>query len=513
MSDWNEGYFTSSTYTYGYYRELSPVFQRFCLLLRGYAVPELRSDSNYCELGYGQGVSINIHAAAVPGHYFGTDFNPAHAAHANELRQAFNGDAKFFDDSFEQMLERNDLPQFDSISLHGIWSWISKENQNHITEFARRFLKPGGMFYNSYNCFPGWAPKSPLREMMILYDQFVGRNQSNTFNRVEGALKFAENLLEAKPIYANQVPGLANILTEIKKHDHNYLAHEYFNRDWICMYFSEVAEILQSAKLDFACTMNPADAVDQMNLSQDAINFLNGIENKIMKEQTRDYFVNQQFRKDIYVRGARQLAAAERNKKLLDMKFVLMTADEIKTEFNTALGKVTFQNPDFPAIMEHLTADNYRPKKFMDLLQKKPNIPIANIEQAIIVLTHTGNLMPCQDDAAVKLVKGKCDALNNYLCSSAEASDKVNFLASPVLGGAISLGRFEQVFVSLYKNSKRDADSLAKEAWRIIERQNQRLIKEGKTLNTAEENIAEFKTMAQNFLNKRLPILKALQII
>ena len=29
---WNEGYFTEGTYTYGYYRELSPVWQRFCLL-------------------------------------------------------------------------------------------------------------------------------------------------------------------------------------------------------------------------------------------------------------------------------------------------------------------------------------------------------------------------------------------------------------------------------------------------------------------------------------------------
>ena len=33
---WSEGYFTASGYTYGYYRETSPVFQRFCLLLRGW---------------------------------------------------------------------------------------------------------------------------------------------------------------------------------------------------------------------------------------------------------------------------------------------------------------------------------------------------------------------------------------------------------------------------------------------------------------------------------------------
>lgn len=34
--DWNEGYFTDVGYTFGYYREINPVFQRFCLLLRGF---------------------------------------------------------------------------------------------------------------------------------------------------------------------------------------------------------------------------------------------------------------------------------------------------------------------------------------------------------------------------------------------------------------------------------------------------------------------------------------------
>ncbi len=39
MNDWNEGYFTESTYTYGYYPELNPTFQRFCLLTNGVLTP------------------------------------------------------------------------------------------------------------------------------------------------------------------------------------------------------------------------------------------------------------------------------------------------------------------------------------------------------------------------------------------------------------------------------------------------------------------------------------------
>ena len=85
MDNWNEGYFTETTYTYGYYRDISPFWQNFCLLLNGFDTQELNENSAHCELGFGQGVSANIHAAATQGKYFGTDFNPAHAAHANKL--------------------------------------------------------------------------------------------------------------------------------------------------------------------------------------------------------------------------------------------------------------------------------------------------------------------------------------------------------------------------------------------------------------------------------------------
>ena len=198
MSDtWNEGYFTDVGYTYGYYREINPVFQRFCLLLRGFAAPAPAPDAQHCELGFGQGVSVNIHAAANPGGYVATDFNPGHAAHALALARAAGSGARLYDDSFEQLLERADLPQFDSISLHGIWTWVSRDNHRVIAEFARRHLKPGGVFYISYNCFPGWSPAYPLRQLFAVHDRFAA-TPHGAAQRVDAALKFSQDLLAAQ---------------------------------------------------------------------------------------------------------------------------------------------------------------------------------------------------------------------------------------------------------------------------------------------------------------------------
>ena len=42
---------------------------------------------------------------------------------------------KISDESFELFCARDDLPQFDFIGLHGIWSWISDKNRLIIRDF------------------------------------------------------------------------------------------------------------------------------------------------------------------------------------------------------------------------------------------------------------------------------------------------------------------------------------------------------------------------------------------
>ena len=75
----------------------------------------------------------------------------------------------------------------------------------------------------------------------------------------------------------------------------------------IACYFTEVADALAKAKLEFATTAEPLDVVDTINLTAEGIAFLATIEHPILREQARDYFVNQQFRKDLWLRGVRRL--------------------------------------------------------------------------------------------------------------------------------------------------------------------------------------------------------------
>jgi hypothetical protein len=47
----------------------------------------------------------------------------------------------------------------------------------------------------------------------------------------------------------------------------------------------------------------------------------------------------------------------------------------------------------------------------------------------------------------------------------------------------------------------------------VLSTQNQKLVKEGHTLESAEDNLAELTAQANTFAEKQLPMLKALQVV
>ena len=511
---WTEGYFTDSGYTYGYYREINPVFQRFCLLAHGLApTVQASGQDGHCELGYGQGVSANIHAAAQPGQWVGTDFNPSHALHARGLGAAAGHGARWLDDSFEQMLQRTDLPPFQSISLHGIWTWVSRDNQRLIVEFARRHLQPGGVLYVSYNCFPGWAPAYPLRQVLALHDRFAS-GQHDVKDRVDAALRFAEDLLKAGPLYQGAVPGLGDRLAQMGRQNRHYLAHEYFNREWNCMYFTDVVDALAQAKLEYAGSAAPLDMVDAIHLAPQGQAFLQTIGAPILREQMRDYFVNRQFRKDLFVRGVRRLPQAEQRQLLLDTRIVLVQrADLVSNKVAGAAGEASLQEEIYQPLLAAMAAQDYAPKSLRVLQANVPQLSSAHLLQAIIVLIGMGAAAPCQPEDIARQVRPRCDALNRHFCEKAQFSADVGVLASPVTGGGVSVGRFAMLFLLARAQGFERPDQWASWAWQSLKAQGEHLLKDGSVLAGDQENLLELTRQAADFSESGLAPLRALQVI
>jgi SAM-dependent methyltransferase len=510
MSDWTAGYVADIGYTFGYYTELNPLRVKLAFLNAGLVPPEV---GTACELGFGQGMSANIHAAASVAHWHGTDFNPAQAGFAQELACASGSGAQLHDDAFADFCARPELPDFDYIGLHGIWSWISDKNRGVIVDFIRRKLKVGGVLYISYNTLPGWSTFAPMRHLLTQHASTLGSEGSGIVNRIEGALDFADKLMATTPLYARANPSVPDRLSKLKGQNRNYLAHEYFNADWHPMYFADMAKWLSPAKVGFACSTHFLDHVGQINFTADQQTILSSIADADLKETVRDFMVNQQFRKDYWVKGARKLSALEQAEALRLLRVLLTTPRaDVPLKVTAALGEANMTETVYAPVLDAMADHKVRTVVQLEQMVKDKGVNFAQLNQAILILAGAGHVQLAQEETVVSKARKTSDKLNAYLLNKARGSADVGYLTSPVTGGGITVGRFAQLFLLARSQGAKQPAEWAQFTWNLLAAQGQRILKEGKQLETAEENLAELTAQAQAFADKQLPILKALQI-
>jgi SAM-dependent methyltransferase len=511
MSDWSSGYVADIGYTYGYYPELNPLHIKLAFLNAGIVVSEQISA---CELGFGQGLSVNIHAAASATKWFGTDFNPSQASYAQELGLASQSDIKLYDEAFSEFTQKADLPDFDYIGLHGIWSWISDENRALIVDFIRRKLRVGGVLYISYNTLPGWGAFAPLRHLMVQHAEVIGSEGRGIISRIDGAIEFADKLFSTNPLYAQANSQVQTRVQKLKEMSRHYLAHEYFNRDWHPMHFSTMAEWLEPAKLQFACSANYLDSVNAVNITAQQQEFLAEIPDEMFRQSVRDFIVNQQFRKDYWVKGLRKLSPLQQAEQFRKLRVILIqNRPDVSLKVSGALGEATMNENVYSPILDFLA--DHTPKTLgqieQNLAQKGVNFGM--IIEAMLVLSHMGVVASIQDEAIIAKARKSSERLNNHLIERSRDSNDVSYLASPVTGGGVAVGRFQQLFLLAIKQGKKQPQELAKFVWELLAIQGQKILKDGKSLDTVEDNIDELTQQAQEFLDKRLKVLKALQIV
>ena len=301
----------------------------------------------------------------------------------------------------------------------------------------------------------------------------------------------------------------------LKEQNRNYLAHEYFNRDWLPMPFSEVADLLGQAKLEFAMSANLLEQIDQITLSADGQKLVAPIANTVLRESVRDYLMNAQFRKDVFVKGVSRLYPMEQLERYRAQGFVLTTpAADVPMKLKGPVGEFNLNADIYGPIIAALAEKEYAPKTVAEL-QAHPagkDKPIGQILQALIILTGAGHAHPVQHSDAIKAARSRCKALNADLCQRARYSGDITTLASPVIGGGMTLGRFQQLFLLAKMQGRAQPKAWAEYAWQCLNATGQRLLRDGKPIESPEENLAELTRQAQEFEAKQLPILKAVGI-
>lgn len=502
--DWTGGYVADISYTFGYYPELNPLRARIPLLVQNVRPPTVRTA---CELGFGQGISVAVHSAASQVEWWGTDFNPSQASFAQGLVSASDTAAKLFDESFLDFANRGDLPEFDFIGLHGIWSWVSDANRDVLIDIVRRKLRPGGVLYVSYNVLSAWSGFIPMRNLLVQH----GAGGRGTLDRVARALEFADRLVELEPNYARANPQVAERLKRLRDQDRKYVAHEYFNRDWRPMDFSEIASLLAPAKVTYAGSAHMLDHVEELNLRPAQRALVGELDDPILREMVRDLMVNQQFRRDYWVKGPNRLSALEQVEALGRERIIMTSArPNVPIKVNGMLGEASLNENVYAPVLEGL--DGGLPSAIGDLADncRSKGLSLQQVLEAVLVLSAGGHVTVAQDDSVADAAKPIAERLNQVLMERARSHGDIGVLASPVTGGGVSVGRFEQLFLAAVLRGAKTPSEFARSAWEILQAQGQQIVKDGVPLTSAADNLTELQSQAVAFDEKTLPVVKTL---
>lgn len=190
---------------------------------------------------------------------------------------------------------------------------------------------------------------------------------------------------------------------------------------------------------------------------------------------------------------------------------LMVPEGEIALKLNGPAGEAQLQPEVYRPLAAALAEGRYAPKGFMELLAHPTlkAVTPAQLSQALFVLTGLGHAAAAHSEDQAAAVRTTSQALNRHIIERSVHGTELSFLASPVTGSGIALGRIQQLFLRSLARGRRTPQDWAVDIWPVMESQNQRLIRDGKSIVSAAENIAELASMGQDFAQKRLPILEA----
>lgn len=515
MTSWSHGYVSDIEYLPGFYPDQAPGHLQLACLIRGVEPPLKSKSFTYCELGCGQGTTANLIAAANPqAKIVAIDFNPAHIARARSNAAEFGLDnIEFLELSFDELNSYNNLSNFDMITLHGVWSWISNQDRQAIVNFLKNAVRPGGLVSISYNCMPGWTSILPFQKMILEYSRLTVERSDK---RVVRSLDFIESLQKSgcQSVGDEKFFGRFRSSNKMRtEQDHAvYLAHEYLNENWEPLYHVDTVRLLQAAKLNFVSSATMLDNFSDLMLTPEQKEIADQVAQGPMRELIKDYFVNRPFRRDIFIRGAQYISDRRRDELLRQFALALtVDASDVKLTINTPAGEARLPENQYMPIFEALSKRPHTLVELTETLKENSHKKPSMVEiSGILVGTNQALPLPWGLKHELNLITSKYNQKVIKPIIDREVSAVA--IASPLAGSGINLNAIEAIVYHVSRTTN-DSDKILRDSLGILAAAPNPIIIDGEEITEKQDIISSLKDGVIWTIQKRIPVWKNLGIL
>ncbi len=312
--DWKGGYVADASYANTFVRELSPAWLSYVRALSGAGPFQLDRPFKYLELGCGLAQSIVVNAASFPAAEFhACELNPQHVAAGRAYASALGATNLHFHETSFRELRLDDLPRFDFIVMHGVYSWIDAENRAAIRRVVRDRLAPEGLVYISYNCMPGWSSELPLRRFML---EVASGAAGESIERMQHALAGLQQLRRGRVQFFETHPAAAQAVELYGKLPSNYLVHEFLNECWEPFYSIDIAAEMAQLGLTFLASATLADNHPMLIMDDPTAQAIAAFARPRERQLATDFATDRRFRRDVFIRSEKAPSPAEISRSL-----------------------------------------------------------------------------------------------------------------------------------------------------------------------------------------------------
>ncbi|NBB83304.1 MAG: methyltransferase domain-containing protein [Alphaproteobacteria bacterium] len=436
-----------------------PLLMAVVAAARGFVPPSPIGAFRYCDLGCGDGTTVNALAAMNPeAEFIGIDFNPQHIAQARATAAECGlANARFVETSFVD-LAQHDWPQFDFVGMNGIYSWLEEAPTAAVHRFLERHLQPGGLFYAEYTSLPG---KSSVVALWRLIQTLVPPEGTDSRERARRGLALTEALARRGMAFLNThrpaANGARSYITGRRRSDYqvDHFAHNALASGFRPRYFTEMYDEMAAIGLSFAgrCELKLNDL--ELAVPPAQVPTFQDFKDVRLTELLKDYIRNEQQRHDVFVAAATPDPAGAAA--FLDTHVRLLArlpAGQVQRSITGAGNrKLPLRGPAFEAVIDGAAEAAVTPAD----LAGTANLPLDRLRRAALRLLASGQFVLCRtaavplpaDPATIEAIAVP-DAINRVLL--ARAADRLGptQLVSPVAGGpAIPLSPLESLLLHI----------------------------------------------------------------
>ncbi|HEX3674655.1 MAG TPA: class I SAM-dependent methyltransferase [Rhizomicrobium sp.] len=443
-------------------KDLAPAFIDHACIVNGYAPPPgsplgegMDAGFSYCELDCGSAVTETLLAASNPlGDFHAIDARLPMIEQGRTL--AKDGGARnitFHHAGLEAALEKT-LPAFDYIVINNVYSWIPLRDRGLILSFVRKFLKPGGAVYVSYNARPGWNKLDPFRRV---FREATRGLRAEPIQRLNAARDIYARLLEAKAAGIAATGLSAQAFEALGDIPLDALAADYVNEYAEPLYVTEAMADFAAVDCVLTGSSMMAESLPVLMGHEPFKSILEKLPTLSGRELAKDMLLDTRYRRDVFVRGGKRLAGDNRDMVMNGLAFALeQPAADVRFTARVPFGEMRFDNPHVHTLVAMLENG---PRTLGELIAEAQaqNADAQAVVANVHALLLTNQIRPVYRGTpeAASGARAMADAVRARATSAEQA---IGFLPSP-FGTAFLTPVADQLFMQI--GPMEGADALA----------------------------------------------------